>query len=540
MITVLRLMLLAAITCTFASAGDTTTAVTGTAGTTPRTSIITTITTIITGVTTTITTTTTTRPRLRLRLGSPPVVRAPRPPRIERWRRRRSTRRARGRRPAGEQRMRRRTAVQPGWRWVSWLRWCRPRLRTGVRDLPGDVMRSHAARLCTCLALLAGASPALLAEDELHLANGAVIVGEIVAETPSTVQIRTQAMLKHSPLSATLTVERDQIENRLTVPSFAVQYQARAAASPDTPEGHLALARWSIERCLVAEAEANVLRADALDTYNPLVAQFYKELGFIRVHDHWVREDGTSASAGAPARTPPLAGSAANAALNDQPAAVLAAGRAPGSTVATPVDAISRPLARTAAAPDPAPAPAAEGSEVAVTAQAVPAAVLAVMTSAARGHPLSDYVRDLEEGAVVYSAVFTGADKVAMEVTVSKDAELIDVSPLVDEPEKPTTVTLAGAGPAAAPGAPAAAPAAAEATEVEITPQQVPAAVLAVMAKASAGRPLTDFVRDLEQGVLVYSAEFTTAAGTLMEVTVSKDAQLLDVAPEVDDKPAAR
>ncbi len=168
---------------------------------------------------------------------------------------------------------------------------------------------------------------------------------------------------------------------------------------------------------------------------------------------------------------------------------------------------------------------------MALTAQAVPAPVLAVMASAARGHPLSDYVRDLEEGVVVFSAVFTGADNVAMEVTVSKDAELIDVSPLVDEPEKPTTVTLAGAG---------AAPAGAEATAVEITQQQVPAAVLAVMAKAAGGRALSDFVRDLEQGALVYSAEFTTAAGTVMEVTVSKDAQLLDVAPEVDDKPAAR
>ncbi len=169
-----------------------------------------------------------------------------------------------------------------------------------IEQHPWGAMRLPAARLCACLALFGAASPAL-AEDELHLANGAVIVGEIIAETPTTVQIRTQAMLKHTPLSATLTVERDQIENRLTVPSFAVQYQARAAGSPDTPEGHLALARWCIERCLVAEAEANVQRADALDTYNPLVAQFYKELGFTRDHDHWNREGGASAKAGPPA-----------------------------------------------------------------------------------------------------------------------------------------------------------------------------------------------------------------------------------------------
>jgi len=213
-------------------------------------------------------------------------------------------------------------------------------------------------------------------------------------------------------------------------------------------------------------------------------------------------------------------------ATGDKPATPLSTARTPGSTSATPVDVIARPVARAAPA-----APAGEGTEVALTVQEVPAPVLAVMTAAARGHPLSEYVRDLEDGAVVYSAVFTGADNVAMEVTVSKDAELIDLSPLVDEPEKPSTVTLAGTGPAA--GAEAAA------TEAEITQQQVPAPVLAVMTRASGGRPLSEFVRDLEEGALVYSAEFTTAAGRVMEVTVSKDAQLIDVSPE-DDKPAGR
>jgi len=340
-------------------------------------------------------------------------------------------------------------------------------------SLPWGVMRLHAARLCACLAVFGGAAP-LLAEDELHLANGAVIVGVIVAETPTTVQIRTQAMIKHTPMSATLTVELDQIENRFTVPSFADQYLARAALSPNTTEGHLALARWCIERCLVAEAESNVQSADTLDPYNSLVAQFYKELGFVHEHDTWVRQGSAIAKTGERPVTLTATG--------DKPATPLSTARTPGSTSATPVDIIARPVAPAAPA-----APAGEGTEVALTVQAVPAPVLAVMTAAARGHPLSEYVRDLEDGAVVYSAVFTGADNVAMEVTVSKDAELIDLSPLVDEPEKPSTVTLAGTGPAA--GAEAAA------TEAEITQQQVPAPVLAVMTRASGGRPLSEFVR---------------------------------------------
>jgi hypothetical protein len=395
-------------------------------------------------------------------------------------------------------------------------------------------MRVHAGRLCLFLVVAGSAAP-LPAEDELHLANGAVIVGEIIAETPSAVQIRTQAMIKHTPLAATLTIDRDQIENRLTVPSFAEQYQARAALSANTPEGHLALARWCIERCLVAEAEANVKRADGLDPYNPLVAQFFKELGFVREHDQWVREDDPSAKGAALARGSdhPAAAVATATAGAAQPSPQLAGARLPGSSAAVPVDALAKPLASAAAPAAPA-APAAGGTDVEITAQAVPAAVLAVMTTAARGHPLSEYVRDLEDGAVVYSAVFTGADNVAMEITVSKDAQLIDLSPMAEEAERPATLTVAGSPPAAAAGAPA------EATEVGITQQQVPAAVLAVMTKAAGARPLSEFVRDVEEGALVYSAEFTTAAGVMMEVTVSRDAQLIDVSPEAEDRPAAR
>jgi hypothetical protein len=60
--------------------------------------------------------------------------------------------------------------------------------------------------------------------------------------------------------------------------------------------------------------------------------------------------------------------------------------------------------------------------------------------------------------------------------------------------------------------------------DVPIARAQVPPAVLAVMVKAAAPNELSDFVRGLEDGATVYSAEFTPAGGKPMEVTVAADA----------------
>ena len=73
--------------------------------------------------------------------------------------------------------------------------------------------------------------------------------------------------------------------------------------------------------------------------------------------------------------------------------------------------------------------------------------------------------------------------------------------------------------------------------EVDITRDQVPAAALAVMVKAAGASAVSDFVRAQEDGKTVYSAEFTTADGILMEVTVSPEGALIAVEKEVEDPP---
>ena len=71
--------------------------------------------------------------------------------------------------------------------------------------------------------------------------------------------------------------------------------------------------------------------------------------------------------------------------------------------------------------------------------------------------------------------------------------------------------------------------------DVPLTRAQVPPAVLAVMVKAAGPNELSDFVRGVEDGATVYSAEFTPAGGKLMEVTVAADATLIAVEAEAEE-----
>jgi len=141
------------------------------------------------------------------------------------------------------------------------------------------------------LALVWSTSTILVAEEEVLLASGETVTGELVSECGTTLEIRRQIIIKHRPMSATVTISKDQITHRGAVASFAVQYQARVTSSPDTLEGHVALARWCVDHCLVKEAADNALRADVIDSDNVLVERLFSELGYIKVTDQWVRED---------------------------------------------------------------------------------------------------------------------------------------------------------------------------------------------------------------------------------------------------------
>jgi hypothetical protein len=136
-----------------------------------------------------------------------------------------------------------------------------------------------------------GAAPGLLAEEEVHLASGEVVTGELITETATTLEIRRQVLIKHNAVVATVNIAKDQITRREKVASFADQYKTRQKSTPDTLEGHIALARWSADHCLIKEAAQNAQRADDIDSDNILVNKLFGDLGYVKIKDEWVRED---------------------------------------------------------------------------------------------------------------------------------------------------------------------------------------------------------------------------------------------------------
>jgi hypothetical protein len=157
--------------------------------------------------------------------------------------------------------------------------------------LPALRLRASIICITAGMGLVLCGAGALVAEEEVHLASGEVVVGELLTETSTSLEVRRTVLIKHTAVPATVTIAKDQITRREKVPSFAAQYAARAKTTMDTLEGHLALARWSIDHCLVKEAAANAQRADDLDSDNPLVLKVFSDLGYIKEKDAWVRED---------------------------------------------------------------------------------------------------------------------------------------------------------------------------------------------------------------------------------------------------------
>jgi hypothetical protein len=151
--------------------------------------------------------------------------------------------------------------------------------------------RPFGASLVCVLLGWSAAHPALMAEEEILLVSGERVSGEVISENGSSLELRRLVLVKHNAVQATVTIAKDQITHREKVPSAAAQYLARAKDTPDTLEGHVALARWSISHCLVKEAADNAKRADDIDSDNLLVTRLFKDLGYVKEKDAWVRED---------------------------------------------------------------------------------------------------------------------------------------------------------------------------------------------------------------------------------------------------------
>jgi len=141
-------------------------------------------------------------------------------------------------------------------------------------------------------------------------------------------------------------------------------------------------------------------------------------------------------------------------------------------------------------------APGWAGKEARVTLDAVPAAVKATILKEAGGAPIKEIEKETEDGKVVFEAEFVRDGK-KTEVKVDAAGKLLS-------------------------------------TEVEISLDDVPAAVKATILKAAGGAKITEVEKETANGVTTYEAEFV-ADGKEVEITVGADGKLLKKEAEDDD-----
>lgn len=132
------------------------------------------------------------------------------------------------------------------------------------------------AVLAAILLLTTGPSAAIHA-DVLTLNNGGTVVGEIVEASAEAYTLRTRVGVIRIPV--------DHVARITPSPTPFRVYDAKKAACPDTPAGHVELAEWCARNELDAEKAAHLKRALELD---PEFEPARKLLGHAKLGDLWV------------------------------------------------------------------------------------------------------------------------------------------------------------------------------------------------------------------------------------------------------------
>ncbi len=126
---------------------------------------------------------------------------------------------------------------------------------------------------------------------EVQVTNGDVIVGEVGEETATTLELKRLVMIRHKPTTTSVTVPKNIITKRKDVPSLTAQYETRRAKVDGSLFDQCALARWCLDHALMDQAIVHTKLAESDDSFSPIVAKLYSDLGFTKVGDAWVNED---------------------------------------------------------------------------------------------------------------------------------------------------------------------------------------------------------------------------------------------------------
>jgi DNA repair exonuclease SbcCD ATPase subunit len=149
------------------------------------------------------------------------------------------------------------------------------------------------------LALLLGlGAPLAAATVEVRTTTGDLITGEVLQETATTLELKRQVLIKHKPVTTSVTLAKSTITMRKEVPSLAAQYEARRAAAEPTLLSQCSLARWCVERAMTEQALVHTRQAEELDRLNPLVTKLYGDLGYLKIDGQWVEESAHLAATG--------------------------------------------------------------------------------------------------------------------------------------------------------------------------------------------------------------------------------------------------
>ncbi len=113
--------------------------------------------------------------------------------------------------------------------------------------------------------------------DVFHLERGGTLQGKLLGEDAGFYRVRTAGGVVSLARAAVTRIEPGPVPFE--------EYDARAAATPDTADGHFALAEWCGEQGLRSEAHRHLLRAIELDVNH---AGARRALGYVRVGGLWV------------------------------------------------------------------------------------------------------------------------------------------------------------------------------------------------------------------------------------------------------------
>jgi len=142
----------------------------------------------------------------------------------------------------------------------------------------------HWAAALACV-LVAGSATSIATADWIKLHGGGEIRGKIVDDSDETPE---ESILVESLNGTRIAVQREAVKSIVRQSLEKEEHAVRAAASPDTVDGHFEMAQWCLKQRLTAERVTHLERVIELD---PEHEAAHLKLGHVREGGEWTSRD---------------------------------------------------------------------------------------------------------------------------------------------------------------------------------------------------------------------------------------------------------